>query len=257
MFPSSLTRTRAARGARPISLASMRMRRHPLSLLVVALALAACSQSDAGAGAGDSGAVASAAAAGATPPADQGKADEEVRRADLQRIAGDSAAKVWLIVVSDFQCPYCKMWHDSTDAMVRRDYVQTGRIRMAFVNFPLGQHTNAPAAHETAMCAAAQGKFWEVHDRIFETQPQWSGLPNASSFFAGLVTKVPGVDARAVAACVASGKMRPMIRADYERGMSAGVQSTPSFILGQQVIAGAVPPAEMKKALDAALAAAK
>src|SRR5471032_677453 len=82
--------------------------------------------------------------------------------ADKGRIAGSEAATTWFIMVSDFQCPFCKTWHDSTFKMIEKEYVATGKIRMAFINFPL--HTNSLPASVTAMCAAAQGKFWGTHD---------------------------------------------------------------------------------------------
>ena len=60
--------------------------------------------------------------------------DPMVAHADSARIRGSSLAKVWLIVASDFQCPYCKMWHDSSDATIRRDYVDNGKVRLAYIN---------------------------------------------------------------------------------------------------------------------------
>ena len=82
-------------------------------------------------------------------------------------------------MVSDFQCPFCKAWHDSTYKMIQRDYVATGKIRMAFINFPL--HANSLPASVTAMCAAVQGKFWGVHDRIFDSQLAWKNLERSAA----------------------------------------------------------------------------
>src|SRR5688572_27758660 len=99
---------------------------------------------------GDSQAVAPAAAAAPLTPLEA--------IADTARIQGNPAAKVWLVMASDFQCPACKHWHDAYSAEIMRDYVATGKIRFAYINFPLDQHMNARPASEAGMCAAAQGK---------------------------------------------------------------------------------------------------
>src|SRR5205085_7650403 len=75
-----------------------------------------------------------------------------ISRADAGRTAGSEGAKVWLIEISDFQCPYCRQWHDSTYPTIRREYVDAGKVRMAYVNLPLSMHANAMPAAEAAMC---------------------------------------------------------------------------------------------------------
>ena len=82
---------------------------------------------------------------------------------------------MWLVEISDFQCPFCKQWHDETFAKIDQEYVKTGKVRMAYLNFPLSRiHKNAQVAAEAAMCAGAQGKFWELHDSLFQTQTRWA-----------------------------------------------------------------------------------
>src|SRR5438270_1961275 len=82
--------------------------------------------------------------------------DSNITRADLARIQGSPNAPLWVIEVSDFQCPYCKQWHDQTYTAFVAQYVKTGKVRLAYVNFPLGIHVHAFPAAEAAMCAAAQ-----------------------------------------------------------------------------------------------------
>jgi threonine dehydrogenase-like Zn-dependent dehydrogenase len=110
-----------------------------------------------------------------------------------------------MIIASDFQCPYCKMWHDSADMTIRREYIDNGKVRLAFINYPIGNHENAVPAAEHAMCAAAQGKFWEMHDALFGAQDKWVPLPDPSTVFTDLAAKA-GVDVNALKACVASVK---------------------------------------------------
>ena len=182
--------------------------------------------------------------------------DPLVAHADSARIRGSASAKVWMILASDFQCPYCKMWHDSTDLTIRREYIDNGKVRLAFVNLPLNIHPNAVPAAEYAMCAAAQDKFWEMHDALFAAQAKWAGLSNPAPALDQAAGSV-GVDMNALHACVSSHRMRPLIEADQDKAARAGVRATPSFFIGNQLLEGVVPAAELRKALDAAIAAAK
>ncbi|MEP7382965.1 MAG: thioredoxin domain-containing protein [Gemmatimonadota bacterium] len=178
------------------------------------------------------GSAAAGASSAATTP------DPRVTKADAARIRGDANAKLWIVVVSDFQCPFCGQWESETAAQVIKEFVDTGIARMAFVNFPLGQHPNAQPAAEAAMCAGAQGKFWEMHDRIFQTQSEWSALPSSEAYFEQAAVGV-GVSEAEYKACIRDHVMRPMIAADAERATTGGAGSTPTFFIGNQIIAGA------------------
>lgn len=182
--------------------------------------------------------------------------DPRVLRADSARILGDPAAKVWLIIASDFQCPWCKRWHEETAPAIKKEYVETGKIRIAYLQFPLGGHVHAMPAAEGSMCAAAQGKFWEFHDRVFATQEEWTPLTNASAFFEGIASAI-GLDVAAWKQCVADDVMLPMIAADQQRAEAAGVSSTPTFFVGNQKIDGAQPIDVFRKVLDPAIEAAR
>jgi len=162
-----------------------------------------------------------------------------------------------MIITSDFQCPYCKMWHDQTDLAIRQEYVDNGKVRLAFVNFPLGNHPHAIPASEYAMCASAQGKFWEMHDQIFAAQERWTPMADATAVFDELAGKVAGLDMTALRACLASDKMLPLIQADREKGVTGGVRATPSFFIGNQLLEGVQSAADLRRVLDTALANAR
>lgn len=224
-----------------------------LLLLGGALAAAGCDPREAdatAARAGDPGA--------APPPADPASQDTGrtalIARADLGRIKGESSAKVWLIVISDFQCPFCKRWHEETADRIDREYVSTGKVRVAYMNYPISSHRNARPAHDVAMCAAEQGKFWPVADALFATQEQWKDRGDAPAWFDSLARTLP-LDHRRLRACVADGALRPLIQADLERSIQRGIGSTPTFFAGSRVIVGAQPFAAFKDALDRELAA--
>ncbi len=92
-------------------------------------------------------------------------------------IEGNPDARVMIVEFSDFQCPFCRRWYDDTLPQLRG--LIGDDVALAFVHFPLTQiHPNAPAAHVAAHCAGEQGKFWEMHDLLFEQQDVWSRLPN-------------------------------------------------------------------------------
>jgi protein-disulfide isomerase len=220
-----------------------------VSLLLLALAACKASPDDA------SGATSAAVAQTKATPASSASSSDLLARADSGRIRGAPTARVWVVEVSDFQCPYCKMWHDSTYATIVREYVETGKVRMAFVNFPLGNHANAVPAAEAAMCASAQGKFWDVHSAIFDTQERWATLPDAKPVFDSLATS-HGVSLTAWRECMSTHAMLPLIQADRDRGSQAGVRSTPSFLIGGDAIAGAQPVETFRAAIEKALRAA-
>ena len=212
--------------------------------LALALTLVACSGPEV-----SEGDAAAAAPAGA--PTD----DPRVAVADTARIKGDPAAKVWLVMASDFQCPACKAWHDRHSSEIMRDYVETGKVRFAYTNYPLDQHLNARPAAEAAMCAAAQGKFWDVHDRIFAKQTEWAQVPDPVPNFRQIVTEA-GVDTTAWNRCLSDDVMLPLIAADQARAKTGGLNQTPYFFIGQRKVGGVGPLGYLRPLLDSAIAEA-
>jgi protein-disulfide isomerase len=173
--------------------------------------------------------------------------------ADKGRIMGDSSAKTWVIVASDFQCPYCRQWHAESYQPLVDQYVRTGKVKVAYINFPLGQHQNAVPAAQAAMCASVQNKFWQYHDALFNSQDKWQSMPQPRPVLDSIARTV-GVDVATWGKCVDSDKTLPLIFADRDRAAAGGVQSTPTFLIGGRVIAGAVPFAELKPVIDSAIA---
>ena len=233
MIPSQVNRVRA------------------LSVLTLVLACARANGSNQSA---DSAATTRTVTPAAAVPAIQKDSDDV--KADLARIQGSPTAKVWVIEVSDFQCPFCRQWHEETYQKLRDEFVKTGKVRLAYVNFPLAQHTYALPAAEGAMCAGVQGKFWEMHDALFANQAKWEILPAPGPFFESLARGV-GVDVARWRQCVQSRKMTPLIMADQDRARVAGAASTPSFIIGNQLLVGTQPIENLRSAIDSALAKSK
>ena len=215
--------------------------------LVPLLLLAACQAAEKQ---GTQVAVASAEAA------DTSKVDPRLAKADASRIQGATTAKAWLVIISDFQCPYCKQWHDSSAEAIRREYVTTNKIRVAYVNYPLGQHRQAVPTAEAAMCAGLEDKFWQYHDALFATQKRWQDLRDATPVLDSLARAV-GLNVPQHKQCRDQHVMLPLIEADRDRATNAGAGSTPTFLVGSRVLKGVYPLPVMKEILDAAIAQAR
>ena len=226
------------------------------AMLAALMATTACKSSDAKPRASDSTAAAPAAstASASGQLASRGVPNDTIsERADRGRILGDANATVWLIMASDFQCPYCKQWHDASFATIMRDYVNKGKIRLAFLNYPLAMHQNALPASEAAMCASVQNKFWPMHESLFATQPKWENSPTPNAVFDSLANAAH-VDMKPYHECISKHLTLPLIQVDRDHGQSSGVRSTPTFFAGPYGLEGAN--ANVAAALDSALAKA-
>jgi protein-disulfide isomerase len=168
---------------------------------------------------------------------------------------GSASAAIVLIEFSDYECPFCGRFFKESYQAIARDFVQTGKVRHLFRAFPLESiHKNAFKAHEAALCAGVQGKFWQMHDRLFSNQKAIG--PNDITGYAQAI----GLDATAFAACLASGKMAEQVRADIDAGTKMGISGTPFFLIGKPTangdievlkgISGAHPYEVFKQAFD-------
>jgi protein-disulfide isomerase len=179
--------------------------------------------------------------------------DARLLRADRGRVRGKTDA-LWIVIISDFQCPFCKKWHEETLPLIERDYVRTGKAQIAYMNFPIpSSHPNAPVVHELAMCAAEQGQFWPAADALFRTQRNWGSRRDLRVFLDSLARGI-ALDQRRLATCMDTREMKALVDADYTRATQIGVGSTPSFLIGGRPMVGAQPYEAFQRAIDAALA---
>jgi protein-disulfide isomerase len=228
-------------------------------LLLAGLLAAACRPADGGSRSTPSSTSAAspttAGAAAQVRPAqtDAQRIDSLLQLADAERIQGAASAPVWLVEISDFQCPYCKQFHDEVYPAIKREYIDRGIVRMAYVHLPLSIHPNAPAAAEASMCVAVQKKFWPMHDRIFATQQTWAQLPNPVAFFDSLAVSL-GADQAAYRECMSSQVMRRLLSGDRARAGAAGARSTPIFFVGDEPIQGLAPLDAYRQAIERARA---
>lgn len=182
---------------------------------------------------------------------------------DNEPSKGKASAKVTLVEVSDYHCPFCRRQTMQTLPQVMTDYVDSGKVRYVFVDYPIAQlHPDAFKAHEAAACAGDQGKYWEMHNSLFANPP----AREAAQFDAQ--AKEIGLDQKKFSSCLTSQVHAPAIRASVERMQQLGVGGTPLTLVGLtpakgqpfKVLAsvyGARPYADFKAAIDAALAEAQ
>jgi protein-disulfide isomerase len=175
---------------------------------------------------------------------------------------GSPDAKVELVEHGDFECPGCGHFAELTEPDVRAEYINTGKVRFRFIDFPLiNAHRNTLNASNAAACADEQGKFWDMHDRLYGTQDQWSSLTggpesaNPDKHFRALARQINGLDAAKFDECLASRRNLAKIQAHLKLGEARGVNGTPTFFLGNQQF-GNVAISTMRDVLDKALAAA-
>lgn len=141
-------------------------------------------------------------------------------------LRGSTAARVALIEYSDFECPFCGKFARETLPTLEAKYVRTGQVLVAFRHYPLTIHALAVKAAEAAECAGKQGKFWEMHDRLFEEPRRLDGTDLRQS------AQTLGLDGRAFENCL-SGEAGAKVRADMENAKALGITGTPTFFLGR------------------------
>jgi protein-disulfide isomerase len=169
---------------------------------------------------------------------------------------GNPNAPVEIIEFADFECPGCAQFAAVTEPDVRQRIVEAGLARFTFYDFPLSQHRNSPAAHNAAACADDQGRFWQMHDRIFMGQDQWNtqAASNPKPFFEQYAKDV-GLNVQVWEECYDQRRHQGRIMANLAEGERRRVGSTPTFIVGGKMYPGAVPYDFLKAVVDSAVAA--
>ena len=138
---------------------------------------------------------------------------------------GAPSAPVVVMEFSDFHCPFCRRHATTVLPRLKRDYVDTGKVLYVFRHFPLDSHPEAPAAGAAAACAGRQGKFWEMHDRFFDTAGR-VGPADLNTY-----ALLAGLDLARFRPCLER-EGREDVRQDIALGQQLGISGTPAFVLG-------------------------
>jgi protein-disulfide isomerase len=158
-------------------------------------------------------------------------------------IKGSANAKVTLIEYTDFECPYCFNHKGTTDQIIQ-DYGD--QVRVVFRHYPLSFHANAEKAAEASECAAEQGKFWEMYDKIFAANE--AGTMGVEKWKEE--AKNLGLNTKKFNECLDSGKYASEIAAEEEAGLAAGVDGTPATFVNGELVSGAVPYEQFKQIIE-------
>ena len=171
-------------------------------------------------------------------------------------VMGNPAAPVEIVEYGDFECGACAQFAIVTEPDVRTKLVESGQARFRFMDFPLQMHPNSVPAHLAAACANDQGKFWEMHDQLFRNQHKWNGqvTRNPKGEFESYGEAV-GLDMKAWESCYDERRHLAKIQASVAQGNKLRVGSTPSFIIGGKLYAGALGYDQLKQLVDGAAAA--
>ncbi|HEX8684890.1 MAG TPA: thioredoxin domain-containing protein [Pyrinomonadaceae bacterium] len=166
---------------------------------------------------------------------------------------GGAPGAVTLEEFADFQCPPCGRLHPGLK-QVEEEY--GARLRVVFRHLPLeGIHDHARGAAEAAEAAALQGKFWEMHDLLFERQGEWPLVEPARPVFVEYARRL-GLDAERFARDLDAPQPRERVAADVRRADTARVAATPTlFLEGRELSAGELTPEGLRAAVEAALGA--
>ena len=183
-------------------------------------------------------------------PTDQGQQEQfPTVSVDMKKLASDDAfegkenAPITIVEFSDYQCPFCSRFYAQTLPSIIQEYINTGKAKLVYRDFPLPPniHPEAQKAAEAAECSGKQGKYFEMHNKLFENQQILSEV-NYKLWATQL-----GLDSDKFNNCLDSGETANEIKADLQDGTNVGIQGTPGFIIGKtdgnsaRIISGAYP----------------
>ena len=172
---------------------------------------------------------------------------------------GNPKAPITIVEFTDYQCPFCRRFYTNTLSEIKKQYIKTGKVRLVLRDLPLGFHAKARPAAKAAHCAREQGKYWEMHDALFEG----GGKLNREDFV-GYAEKI-GVKDFPFQECLESDRHKEAIDRDIADAGKASINGTPGFVLGKtteneiegSLISGAQSFATFKRQIDGLLAKLK
>ena len=179
---------------------------------------------------------------------------------DNDPIIGNPNAPITIIEFSDFQCPFCAKFHIQTLPKIIDEYIKEGTVKLVFRDFPIQSiHPNALPASVAAECANEQGKFKEMHDKLFDKQNEWNNknIDNVIILFNQYALEI-GLEEEKFDSCLRNGKYVEEIQKDLNDGRTYGISGTPGFFIGNDKIGfvelkGAQPFESFKKVIDSQL----
>jgi protein-disulfide isomerase len=179
------------------------------------------------------------------PSAPQPEQPTRATISDLSSVPmlGDKNAPITIVEYTDYQCPFCQRFHLSAYPEIKKNYIDTGKVRFYSKDLPLDFHPNAMRAAQAARCAGEQGKFWEIRD-VMGANPDKLDMGHIIQFATNLK-----LDTQKFQDCVNSDKYKDRVQADVAEAMRVGANGTPAFVVGKstgngvdgELVVGAMP----------------
>ena len=171
---------------------------------------------------------------------------------DDDPMLGSPDAKVLMIEFGDYQCPSCRMFWKDIEPRLKKDYIDTGKVKLVFRDFPLMQsHPEALLSAMAVNCAGEQGKYWQFHDKVYREQyNKGDDVIRMKAADLKKWAKDIGVDQSKFDQCLDSEKFKDEVMKDKADGDAAGVQGTPTFFINGRVMGGAQQYPEYRKLID-------
>lgn len=167
---------------------------------------------------------------------------------DDDSVLGKADAPITMIEFSDYECPFCERFYTQTLPQLKTNFIDTGKVKFVFRDYPLSFHPNSTKAAEAAECSGEQGKYWEYHNALFQHQ---DALDNNSLKKYAIDL---GLDTAAFNKCLDSGVMQEEVQKDFQEGSRLGVRGTPTFFINGTRVVGAQPYDAFKQIIDRELA---
>lgn len=166
-------------------------------------------------------------------------------------VRGPAAARVTVIEYGDYQCPPCSNTQRDLDALLQK---YPNDVRFIYRHFPTRPHRNARIAAEAAEAAEAQGKFWEMHRKLFERQQEWYSAANPAELFIRYAGEI-GIDRAAFAEALRVHRFERQIASSHERAGQVGVRGAPAlFLNGERLLPTPLSREALERPIQKALA---
>jgi protein-disulfide isomerase len=170
--------------------------------------------------------VRAAVPAAPSPPPDR----RVVLRGKPVHVLGSARARVTMVEFGDYECPFCRQYHDQVFPQIKAEYVDTGKVRYVVRDLPIPVHEHAAAAAEAAGCAGAQGRFWPMRQVLIAHSRELTDF--------GPLAREAEVPLAAFEACRAAHTFAKAVQSDVADALAAGLDRTPSFVIGRATEAG-------------------
>lgn len=190
---------------------------------------------------------------GPTPPGAAGTAPQPGQKVSVSNghlpALGNANAKVTIVEWADFRCPFCERLFRDVEPSLKKDYIDTGKVKFYFRHFAFLGPASTVAANATE-CANEQNKFWDFHDYLYKNQPPET---DTSMYNTDTLTQTAinlGMNGDQFRSCLSTNKYQKNIDQDYQDGQKAGVSGTPASVINGQLVVGAVPYSNFKTIID-------